>query len=98
MPAYLVGYEQDMRDRDSLNEYGRRAYPTLAAHGARFLASASPSSYEVLEGEWRPELVAVVEFPSLDAARAWYSSPEYEAAKPFRQRASRSNMLLLDGR
>jgi uncharacterized protein (DUF1330 family) len=51
----------------------------------------------VVEGDWQPGRVVVIEFPSADDARNWYDSPDYAAAKAIRQRASTGKLLLVEG-
>lgn len=51
----------------------------------------------VLEGEWHGTRTVIVEYESVDAARAWYESPEYAAALPVRQRAASCNVAILSG-
>jgi len=51
----------------------------------------------VLEGEWAPRRVVILEFPNAEQARAWWESPEYAAAKALRQSCADTQMLLIDG-
>ena len=52
---------------------------------------------EALEGGWRPSRVVIIGFESVEAARRWYDSPEYTAARAVRQRAAESALLLAEG-
>ena len=52
---------------------------------------------EHMEGDWRPKRVVVVEFESLDKARAFYRSPDYAEAIKIRQRTSISSVLIVQG-
>ena len=63
--------------------------------GGRFVVRGG--AVEVMEGDWRPSRVVVLEFPSAERARAWWSSEVYRGAKEIRQRASRGNMILVEG-
>jgi uncharacterized protein (DUF1330 family) len=76
-------------------EYRRLATPTVAEHGGRFLVRGGRT--ETLEGSWRPRRFVVLEFPSAAAARAWWSSPGYAAAKGLRQASARTQMILVEG-
>jgi len=51
----------------------------------------------VLEGDWKAGRVVVLQFPTIDAARAWYGSPEYQAIRPLRLAHSRGQVLIADG-
>ena len=52
---------------------------------------------EVLEGEWHGSRTVIVEFESVDAARTWYRSPEYQAAIPIRHAAADANAVIVAG-
>jgi len=52
---------------------------------------------ETLEGSWAPTRFAVLEFPSMERARAWWASPEYAPAKAMRQASAATEMLLIEG-
>lgn len=74
MAAYLVANYR-ITDAESYKAYPPAVLPTLAAHGAEVLAADYDS--EVVEG--KPASVTVVlRFPSKEALRAWYDSPEYQ--------------------
>jgi uncharacterized protein (DUF1330 family) len=51
----------------------------------------------VLEGDWRPRRVVVLEFPSAEHARNWHASEAYAPALAMRQRASAGNLILVQG-
>ncbi len=67
----------------------------MAQYGGRFIVRSS--DYEVLEGNWHPKRVVVLEFPSVEAAKRWYESPEYRKVMPIRLQHAVSNMILVDG-
>jgi uncharacterized protein (DUF1330 family) len=52
---------------------------------------------EVLEGEWKPKRMAIVEFPSVERAKAWWDSQEYAGLKAIRQSCSRGEIVLVEG-
>jgi uncharacterized protein (DUF1330 family) len=54
-------------------EYGKLAYPTLVATGGKMLAASSQS--EVIEGEWQPGVLVIIEFATAEKARQWINSP-----------------------
>ena len=51
----------------------------------------------VLEGDWRPTRLAIVEFDNVERARQWYQSAEYAEAKPILHRTARANLILIEG-
>jgi uncharacterized protein (DUF1330 family) len=95
MPAYVVALARAFTDPEALAEYRRRNTEVVAAHGGRFVARGGEQV--VLEGDPRAERVVIMEFPDLDAARAWYADPAYEAARPLRQGASETDIVAVAG-
>jgi uncharacterized protein (DUF1330 family) len=94
MSAYVLA-NVTVKDPVRYEEYRRLVTPTLAKYGGRFIARGG--TIEVLEGEWRPNRLVLLEFPSIDQARAWWSSPEYTEAKLIRQATSDGTLILLEG-
>jgi uncharacterized protein (DUF1330 family) len=52
---------------------------------------------EVVEGDWQPERLVVLKFPSMAQARHFEASPEYASARAARQGAADMRMLLVEG-
>jgi uncharacterized protein (DUF1330 family) len=65
------------------------------AGGGRFVVRGGELA--VLEGDWDPTRLVVLEFPDLQAAKRWYESPEYQDAKRLRDGAARLNMVAVEG-
>jgi uncharacterized protein (DUF1330 family) len=95
MPAYVIACVTEARDQDKLVEYRRRNTDVVAAHGGRFIVRGG--EHEVLEGEWEPRRVVVIEFPDLAAARGWYESDAYAPLRELRQSASDTDLLVVEG-
>ena len=51
----------------------------------------------MLEGDWNPTRLVVLEFPDLEAVQRFYESPEYQAAKALREGAAHLNMVAVEG-
>ena len=94
MSAYVI-VDIDIHDADTYARYRDLAPPSIAAYGGRYLARGGET--DTLEGEWRPERLVILEFPDMNAARAWWASPEYAEAKALRHASSHSEMLLVQG-
>jgi uncharacterized protein (DUF1330 family) len=94
MPAYLVATVR-VDDPETYKRYTALTPNIIAAHGGRFLVRGGP--VETLEGEAFRERLVIVEFPSMEAARTFYDSPDYQAAMPFRTASARSVFLLAQG-
>ena len=94
MPKGYVITRADILDAESYGRYAAEATKAIAAHGGRALARGG--RYEALEGQARARNV-VLEFESFDAARAYYHSAQYQAAKALRSRAAEMEMVLVEG-
>ena len=94
MAAYILA-EIEVIDPARYEEYKLLAPPAIARYGGRYLARGGETA--VLEGDWKPGRVVVLEFPTLDAARTFYDSPEYRAAREKRMGACRMNMVVVAG-
>jgi len=73
MPAYVIFIREKTRDADQLDRYKEKAQPVFANHPVTF--RAYNGRHEILEGP-NAEGVLILEFPSFDAARAWYHDPD----------------------
>ncbi len=94
MPAYVIN-DMDVTDAALLEEYKKLSPSTVAQYGGRFVVRGGRP--ESLEGEWNPKRLVILEFPSMDQAKAWIGSSEYAPARALRQRASHSNMVVVEG-
>ena len=94
MPAYLLG-NVTVEDAEGFAEYSERVPETIARHGGRFLARGG--RVEVLEGNWVPKRVVLVEFESFEQAKLWYDSEEYQALSEIRRRCAETDMVLVEG-
>jgi uncharacterized protein (DUF1330 family) len=95
MPAYVIAAVSEAHDAEALTEYRRRNSEAVAAHGGRFVVRGG--EMQVLEGDWSPLRVVVIEFADVETARAWYESDQYQAAIPIRQGASTTDIILVEG-
>ena len=94
MAAYVIS-DLTPRDPDALLTYRTRAAAAITRYGGRYLARFG--EIETLEGDWQPKMLVIVEFPSIEQARAWYRSPEYAEALAVRDEALSRNLILVDG-
>jgi uncharacterized protein (DUF1330 family) len=95
MPAYVIAVVTDAWDQEKLIEYRERNTDVVAAHGGRFVARGGP--HELLEGEWNPKRLVIIEFPDMAAARAWHESDAYAPLRELRQGASTTDIVVVDG-
>ena len=87
--------ETDIVDAERYERYKAASPGAVAAGGGRFLARGGELA--VLEGDWEPSRLVVLEFPDVDAARAWYASEQYQEAKALRDGAARLRMVAVQG-
>ncbi|OBY31056.1 DUF1330 domain-containing protein [Mycolicibacter kumamotonensis] len=94
-PKGYVILTEAIKDPEGMLAYGKAAQPTMASGGATILAVETQP--EVLEGDWHGNQTVVLEFESVEAARAWYHSEGYQQAAKLRQAAADCNAVILSG-
>jgi uncharacterized protein (DUF1330 family) len=94
MPAYLI-VETDIHDAEQYEKYKAASPAAVASGGGRFIARGGELA--VLEGDWAPKRLVVLEFPDLEAAKRFYDSPEYQEAKKLREGAATLRMVAVEG-
>jgi len=94
MPAYLIA-DVTTTDQAAMDEYRKQVPATVAKYGGRFLVRGG--ALEVKEGEWKPNRLVIIEFPSLEQAPRWYDCEEYRAPKALRMKAGRTNLVMVEG-
>ena len=95
MPAYLIA-EHIITDAAKFEEYRVKVGPMIAKHGGRYITR--PGSHKILEkGYWQPERVVIIEFPTMAALEAWYTSAEYQPLIKLRQSAAIDMLITLEG-
>lgn len=93
MKALCIVYER-VEDPEEFDRYRQVVMATLEPFGARFLVRGG--AFTVLEGDMPFTQIAVLEFPSRDAAEAWYHSDSYQAVLPIRLAAARCQLVIVD--
>ena len=94
MPAYFIG-EHRIIDEARYSEYLRQVAPMIARFGGRYITRVG--SHRMLEGEWRPNRVVIIEFPDIAALTGWYQSPEYQPLIALRRSASEDVLIAVEG-
>ena len=94
MAGYIIA-DVTVLDPQKYEEYRRQVPASLAPFGGRFLVRGGRT--ETLEGDWSPKRFVILEFPSIEAARSWWSSPEYGPARALRQRIARTELIAAEG-
>jgi uncharacterized protein (DUF1330 family) len=94
MAAYVI-VDVNVTDEKLYDEYKKAVPATVAKYGGRFAVRGG--AVEPKEGGWTPARIVVLEFPSMEKARAWYHSPEYAPALAMRHKAASAKLILVEG-
>ena len=94
MPAYII-VDLTVTDLPTMEEYRKQVPATLTPYGGRFLVRGGAP--QAVEGDWKPNRLVILEFPSMEQARRWYDSGEYREPKAMRLRAGHANLVMVDG-
>lgn len=94
MPAFIVFTREKTRDKAELDAYSAAVGPTFAGHA--MTPRAAYGRHEVMEG---PEVegVVVLEFPDIEAAKAWYQSPAYAEVRKHRFAGADYRCVIVEG-
>jgi uncharacterized protein (DUF1330 family) len=94
MTAYAIAHLNNVNLGAEIADYLLRIDATLSPHGGKFLVHGAQP--EVIEGPWDGNLV-IIAFPTIEDARAWYASPDYQAILPLRTENSDSRAMIVEG-
>jgi len=94
MPAYLI-VETDIHDPEQYERYKAASPAAVAAGGGRFVVRGGELA--VLEGDWEPKRLVVLEFENLEAAKRFYESADYQEVKKLRDGAATLRMVAVEG-
>lgn len=94
MKAYVV-VDVTITDHAMYEDYKKLTPASLVPFNGKFVVRGGQT--EVLEGQWQPGRFVILEFPSKQKAKEWWSSAGYAPAKALRQAASSTNMIVVEG-
>ena len=94
MTAFLIA-DIEVTDPVGFDEYKRLANDTITAYGGKYVVRGG--DFEVLEGDWSPKRIVILEFPSMSSLKAWYDSPEYAPLKRIREMSANSRFVIVEG-
>jgi uncharacterized protein (DUF1330 family) len=95
MAAYLISIYRSVTDRRRLEDYWANAAPSFEGYGAKPLGAYTP--FEVLEGGAVVKGIVLFEFPSIEIAKRWYTSPAYQQVRQRRLCSAEFELILVDG-
>lgn len=93
MPAYII-VEIDILDPVGYEEYKKLAGSTVEKYGGKYIVRGGKT--EVLEGDWKPKRIVVLQFESAERAKEWLNCEEYREPRKMRHRTARTNMILVE--
>jgi uncharacterized protein (DUF1330 family) len=88
-------FTEDITDADAMGAYAQAAVQTVIAAGGVPIVVGSAD--DILEGAWHGNQTVIIEFESVEAARNWYHSPDYQAVIGQRHAAAHSNAIIVGG-
>lgn len=94
MAAYLIG-RIEIKDPEQYKKYIAVTPGVISKFGGKFIARGGETI--TLEGPAEQRRVVLVEFPSLEKAREFYSSAEYSEAMKLRQNAADVSLVVVEG-
>ncbi|CAN5399496.1 DUF1330 domain-containing protein [soil metagenome] len=94
MKAYII-VDVDINDPVQYEDYKKLTPPSLIPFEGKFIVRGAPT--ETLEGDWKPNRLVILEFPSLEKAKSWWSSDTYAPAKALRQAIAHTQMIMVEG-
>jgi uncharacterized protein (DUF1330 family) len=94
MPAYII-VEIEIVDPTGYEEYKKLAGAIVEKYGGKYVVRGGRT--EVLEGDWRPKRIVILEFESVRRAKEWLNSEEYREPRKMRHRTAKTNMLVVEG-
>ena len=94
MKAYVIG-DISVNDIERYQNYIANAPSCVARHEGKYLVRGGDVT--VMEGDWRPARMVVLEFPSIEHARAFASDPAYQEVAADRRAAASSRLIIVEG-
>ena len=94
MSAYVI-VEIEVTDPVGYEEYKKQAAATVHQHGGKYIVRGG--KMEVLEGDWKPNRIVVLQFESMERANEWLNCEEYREPRKMRHRTAKTNMIVVEG-
>jgi uncharacterized protein (DUF1330 family) len=94
MSAYVI-VEIDITDPVGYEEYKKQASATVHKYGGKYIVRGGKA--EVLEGDWNPKRIVILQFESMDRAKEWLNCGEYREPRKLRHKTAKTNMIVVEG-
>ncbi len=87
--------EIDILDPAGYEEYKKLAGATVEKYGGKYIVRGGAT--EVLEGDWNPKRIVVLQFQSTQRAKDWLNCEDYREPRKMRHRTAKTNMIVVEG-
>ena len=94
MAAYVFA-QIEVTNPALYEEYRKQVLPVVTQYGGKFIVRGG--KVDSKEGDWKPQRMIALEFPSMEQAQKWYHSPEYAPLITLREKASKGKLILVEG-
>jgi len=94
MTGYII-VQINVKNNENYKEYLKYVTPIASAYGGEYLVRAG--NFEIMEGQWPYKRNVVIKFPSIEKAKEFYSSGEYQPIKKIRIDNSECNLIIIEG-
>ena len=94
MKGYLIA-QINVKNLDNYQEYLKNVTPIAKKYGGEYIVRAG--KYEVMEGKWPYKRNVVIRFTTLEKAKEFYNSKEYEPIKKIRIDNAENNLIIIEG-
>ncbi len=94
MAGYMIA-DVNVTDPEGFEEYRKLVSATIEAYGGRYVVRGGAT--ETIEGDWSPSRLVIIEFDSVEQAKAWYHSDEYAGPRDMRHKAATTNAIFAEG-
>ena len=94
MAGYVIA-QVEVTDPEGFARYREMVPGSIEQYGGRYIVRGGKT--EALEGDWDPGRLVIIQFDSVEQAKAWWACEEYAEAKALRQRTARTNLTVVEG-
>ena len=94
MAGYVIA-QIEVTDPEGYARYREMVPATVEQYGGRYIVRGGKA--EALEGDWEPSRLVVIQFDSVEQAKAWWACEEYAEAKALRQRTTKTKLTVVEG-
>lgn len=94
MSTYVI-VNVDVKDPTVYEEYKARVPALIRKYGGEYLVRGG--NFIIVEGDWKPSRLVMLRFPDITSAQSLFNDPEYQPLKALRQRASKTDIVAVEG-